>query len=226
MSDSVVSMFAPWLLGGAVIPGLVVTFVMAYLFGSIPFGLLLTRAAGLGDIRAIGSGNIGATNVLRTGNKGLAAATLLLDAGKGAVAILVARTLLNNPNIPIGGDAALPLYLAAIGAFAGHCFPVWLNFKGGKGVAVVIGSLLALSWPVALIFCAVWLLIALTRKMSSLAALTAAATAPIFAYVVVDEWLAAAVSVLAVLLFYQHRSNIARLIAGTEPRIGSGKKAS
>jgi glycerol-3-phosphate acyltransferase PlsY len=213
-------------MGGALVPGLIVTFVMAYLFGSIPFGLLLTRAAGLGDIRAIGSGNIGATNVLRTGNKGLAAATLLLDAGKAVVAVLVARTLLSNPYLPIGGDAALPLYLAAIAAFLGHCFPVWLGFKGGKGVAVMIGSLLALSWPVGLIFCAVWLLIAATRKMSSLAALTAAATAPIFSFVLVDEWLAATAAVLALLLFYQHRSNILRLIAGTEPTIGSGKKAS
>ena len=225
MSDSLASMFALWLLGGSLVPGLIITVLIAYLFGSIPFGLLLTRAAGLGDIRAVGSGNIGATNVLRTGNKGLAAATLVLDAGKAAIAVLVARTLLNDPNIPVGGVAALPLYLAAIAAFLGHCFPVWLNFKGGKGVAVMIGALLALSWPVALIFCAVWLLIALTRKMSSLAALTAAATAPIFAYVVVDEWLAAAVSVLAILVFFQHRSNIARLLAGTEPKIGSGKKA-
>jgi glycerol-3-phosphate acyltransferase PlsY len=113
-----------------------------------------------------------------------------------------------------------------LGAFLGHCFPVWLGFKGGKGVAVMIGSLLTLSWPVGLIFCAVWLLIALTRKLSSLAALTAAATSPIFAYVVVDEWLAATAAVLAVLLFYQHRENIMRLIAGTEPKIGSEKKAS
>ncbi len=225
MTSSSVPVFASWLMGGATLPGFILTALIAYLFGSIPFGLLLTRAAGLGDIRSIGSGNIGATNVLRTGNKPLAAATLLLDAGKAIVAVLVTRTLLSNPGVPVGGDAAWPLYLAAIAVFAGHCFPVWLNFKGGKGVAVVIGSLLALSWPVGLIFCAVWLLIAFTRKMSSLAALTAAATAPIFAYVFVDEWLAGSVSVLAVLLFYQHRTNIARLIAGTEPTIGSGKKA-
>jgi glycerol-3-phosphate acyltransferase PlsY len=116
--------------------------------------------------------------------------------------------------------------LAAIGAFLGHCFPVWLNFKGGKGVSVMIGSLLALSWPVALIFCAVWLVIAFAQKMSSLAALTAAATAPIFAFVIVNEWLAGAVAVMAIMLFFQHRENIARLMAGTEPRIGSEKKAS
>lgn len=226
MTDSYVPMFATWLFGGAMLPGLVVTLIVSYLFGSIPFGLLLTRAAGLGDIRQIGSGNIGATNVLRTGNRWVAAATLLLDAAKAAVAILVVRTLLFSPDLPVGGDRALPLYLAALGAFLGHCFPAWLGFKGGKGVAVMIGSLLTLSWPVGLIFCAVWLLIAFTRKISSLAALTAAATAPIFAYVVVDEWLAAAVALLALLLFYQHRENIVRLTAGTEPKIGSEKKAS
>jgi|SRR5690554_591720 acyl phosphate:glycerol-3-phosphate acyltransferase len=189
--------------------------ILGYLCGSVPFGLLLTRAAGLGDIRAIGSGNIGATNVLRTGNRWIAAGTLVLDAAKAALPVLVARYYW-------GEHAAM---LAAIGAVVGHCFPVWLGFKGGKGVAVMIGSLLALSWPVGLIFCAVWLLIAFARKMSSLAALTAAATAPIFAYVVVDEWLAATAAVIAVLLFFQHRENIVRLIRGTEPRIGSEKKA-
>ncbi|KQX43124.1 glycerol-3-phosphate acyltransferase [Devosia sp. Root436] len=190
--------------------------VLGYLCGSVPFGLLLTRAAGLGDIRDIGSGNIGATNVLRTGNRWVAAATLVLDAAKAALPILVARYYW-------GENAAM---LAAIGALLGHCFPVWLNFKGGKGVSVMIGSLLALSWPVGLIFCAVWLVIAFAQKMSSLAALTAAATAPIFAFVVVNEWLAGAVAAMAILLFFQHRENIARLMAGTEPRIGSEKKAS
>ena len=162
--------------------------ILGYLCGSVPFGLLLTRAAGLGDIRTIGSGNIGATNVLRTGNRWIAAGTLVLDAAKAALPILVARYYW-------GEQAAM---LAAIGAVVGHCFPVWLGFKGGKGVAVMIGSLLALSWPVGLIFCAVWLLIAFARKMSSLAALTAAATAPIFAYVLVDEWLAATAAVIAI----------------------------
>ena len=189
--------------------------ILGYLCGSVPFGLLLTRAAGLGDIRNIGSGNIGATNVLRTGNRWVAAATLVLDAAKAALPVLVARYYW-------GEEAAM---LAAIGAFLGHCFPAWLNFKGGKGVAVMIGSLLALSWPVGLIFCAVWLIIAFAQKMSSLAALTAAATAPIFAFVVVNEWLAGAVAVMAILLFFQHRTNVARLMAGTEPRIGSEKKA-
>lgn len=189
--------------------------VLGYLCGSIPFGLLLTRAAGMGDIRAIGSGNIGATNVLRTGNRWLAFFTLLLDAAKAALPILVARAFW-------GEEAAM---VAAVAAFLGHCFPAWLGFKGGKGVAVFIGSLLALSWPVGLIFCAVWLLIAFTRKLSSLAALTAATTAPIFAYVIVGEWLAGTAAIMAVLLFIQHRENISRLMAGTEPTIGSGKKA-
>lgn len=189
--------------------------IIGYLCGSVPFGLLLTRAAGLGDIRSIGSGNIGATNVLRTGNRWLAAATLVLDAAKAALPVLVARYYW-------GEQAAM---VAGIGAFVGHCFPVWLGFKGGKGVAVMIGSLLALSWPVGLIFCAVWLFIAVTQKMSSLAALTAAATAPLFAYVVVGEWLAATAAVMALLLFFQHRPNIVRLMRNTEPKIGSEKKA-
>lgn len=194
---------------------LIYAVLLGYLCGSVPFGLFLTRAAGLGDIRNIGSGNIGATNVLRTGNRWLAAATLVLDAAKAALPVLFARYYW-------GEDAAM---LAAIGAFLGHCFPVWLGFKGGKGVAVMIGSLLALSWPVGLIFCAVWLFIALTQKMSSLAALTAAATAPIFAYVVVNEWLAATAAAMALLLFFQHRSNIVRLMRNTEPKIGSEKQA-
>lgn len=194
---------------------LIIAAVLAYLCGSIPFGLLLTRAAGLGDIRAIGSGNIGATNVLRTGNKGLAAGTLVLDALKAAVPVLLARHFL-------GGESAA--MVAAVFAFLGHCFPVWLGFKGGKGVAVMIGSLLALSWPVGLIFLAVWLLIAFAQKMSSLAALTASATAPIFAYVTTGNvWLAGTVALLALMLFYQHRENISRLMAGTESKIGSGK---
>ncbi len=187
--------------------------ILGYLLGSIPFGLLLTRAAGLGDIRAIGSGNIGATNVLRTGNKALAAATLLLDAGKGAVAVLVVRYLW-------GEEAAM---FAGIGAFLGHVFPVWLGFKGGKGVATFIGVLLALSWPVGLIFCATWLVIAFAQRYSSLAALTAAATAPIFAYVISGVTLAATAGLLSLILILKHAGNIRRLWAGTEPRIGSKK---
>ncbi|WDR03396.1 glycerol-3-phosphate 1-O-acyltransferase PlsY [Devosia algicola] len=193
----------------------IIAAVIGYLCGSIPFGLLLTRAAGLGDIRSIGSGNIGATNVLRTGNRWIAFFTLVFDASKAALPVLFAQYYW-------GDQAAM---LAGIGAFLGHCFPVWLNFKGGKGVSCFIGILLALSWPVALIFCAVWLVIAFAQKMSSLAALTAAATAPVFAYVVNDEWLAATAGVLAVILFIQHRTNLARLLRGTEPKIGSDKKA-
>jgi glycerol-3-phosphate acyltransferase PlsY len=200
----------------------VIAAIVAYLLGSIPFGLLLTRAAGLGDIRKIGSGNIGATNVLRTGNKPLAAATLVLDALKGTAAVLVARYFW-------GEDAAL---VAGVFAFLGHCFPVWLGFKGGKGVAVMIGVLLGLCWPVGAIFCLVWLIIALAQRYSSLSALTAAVTAPIFAYVAgLLDWttsgpaLAAVAAILALILIYKHRGNIGRLIQGTEPKIGSEKKA-
>ena len=187
--------------------------VFGYLLGSIPFGLLLTRAAGLGDLRSIGSGNIGATNVLRTGNKALAAATLVLDAGKGAAAVLLARGFL-------GEEAAM---MAGIAAFLGHVFPIWLGFKGGKGVATYIGVLLALNWIVGLIFCATWLVIAFAQKYSSLAALTAAATAPIFAYVVSGLELAAAAGVLSIVLMFRHWTNIIRLWQGTEPKIGSEK---
>lgn len=192
----------------------ILAMLLGYLLGSIPFGLLLTRAIGV-DIRSIGSGNIGATNVLRTGNKPIAAATLLLDAGKGAAAVLIARYLW-------GQDAAM---VAGLAAFAGHVAPVWLNFRGGKGVATYIGVLLALSWIVGLIFCAVWLLIAVVRRYSSLAALTAAATAPIFAYVVGDQdlTLAAACGLMSVILMITHRENIIRLWNNTEPKIGSEK---
>jgi len=194
----------------------IVTAVLAYLCGSIPFGLLLTRAAGLGDIRAIGSGNIGATNVLRTGNRWLAAGTLVLDALKGLIPVLVARHFVDD-------DAA---NLAAIAAFLGHVFPVWLGFKGGKGVATYIGVLLGLSWPVGLIFCAVWLVIAFAQRYSSLAAITAASTSPIFAYVVTGNLRFTLTAVfLAALLLYRHAANISRLIRGTEPKIGSEKQA-
>jgi glycerol-3-phosphate acyltransferase PlsY len=195
--------------------------VLGYLLGSIPFGLLITRAAGLGDVRKIGSGNIGATNVLRTGRRELAAATLVLDALKGTAAVLIARYLW-------GDDAVL---IAGVAAFLGHCFPVWLNFKGGKGVATFIGILLGWAWPVAVIFCIVWLIIAFAQRYSSLSALTAAVTAPIFAYVagLYLDWidgprLAAVTALLALVLIYNHRANIARLIEGTEPKIGSEKK--
>jgi len=187
-----------------------VAFVIGYLLGSIPFGLLLTRVAGTADLRSIGSGNIGATNVLRTGRKGLAAATLLLDMLKGTVAVLIAGSL-GGPN------AAM---LAALGAFLGHLFPVWLKFRGGKGVAVYIGVLLGLFWPAAVVFCLVWLATAVTSRYSSLSALVASVVTPLFLWWFGHAALASLFAVLTLLLFYMHRENIKRLQAGTEGRIG------
>jgi len=187
-----------------------VAFVIGYLLGSIPFGLLLTRVAGTADLRSIGSGNIGATNVLRTGRKGLAAATLLLDMLKGTVAVLIAGSL-GGPN------AAM---LAALGAFLGHLFPVWLKFRGGKGVAVYIGVLLGLFWPAAVVFCLVWLATAFTSRYSSLSALVASVVTPLFLWWFGHAALASLFAVLTLLLFYMHRENIKRLQAGTEGRIG------
>jgi glycerol-3-phosphate acyltransferase PlsY len=184
--------------------------VLGYLLGSIPFGVLITRALGLGDLRAIGSGNIGATNVLRTGNKAAAAATVLLDGGKGAVAVLVARALLGEP-------AAM---LAGFAAFLGHLFPVWLGFRGGKGVATFLGVMLALAWPVGIAACATWLVTAYTTRYSSLAALVAAAVTPLWLLVFGRSdavWIGVA---LAALVFIRHRGNIRRLLDGSEPRIG------
>ncbi|HZT17884.1 MAG TPA: glycerol-3-phosphate 1-O-acyltransferase PlsY [Dongiaceae bacterium] len=186
---------------------------LGYLLGSIPFGLLLTRAAGLGDIRRIGSGNIGATNVLRTGRKGLAAATLLLDAGKGAAAVLIGRHW--------GPDMAV---LAGCGAMLGHLFPIWLLFKGGKGVATGLGVLLALDWRIGLIACAVWLLVAVLLRYSSLAALAAFAAAPAAAWLIATRQLAAVALFLAVLVWLRHHQNIGRLITGREPRIGKRRE--
>jgi glycerol-3-phosphate acyltransferase PlsY len=186
-----------------------------YLLGSIPFGLLLTRAAGLGDIRAIGSGNIGATNVLRTGRKGLAAATLVGDMLKGTVAVLLTTAVL-------GKDAAIA---AAFGAFLGHLFPVWLNFRGGKGVATYIGVLLGIAWPAAIVFCAIWLVIAALTRYSSLAALIASAATPLFLWWQGDRRTAAAFLLLSVLLWIMHRANIARLLHGDEGKIGAGSPA-
>ena len=187
-----------------------VAFVIGYLLGSIPFGLLLTRFAGTADLRSIGSGNIGATNVLRTGRKGLAAATLLLDMLKGTVAVIIAGSL-GGPN------AAM---LAALGAFLGHLFPVWLKFRGGKGVAVYIGVLLGLFWPAAVVFCLVWLATAFTSRYSSLSALVASVVTPLFLWWFGHAALASLFAVLTLLLFYMHRENIKRLQAGTEGRIG------
>jgi glycerol-3-phosphate acyltransferase PlsY len=185
----------------------------AYLLGSIPFGLLLTRAAGLGDIRAIGSGNIGATNVLRTGKKGLAAATLVLDGGKGAVAVLLAAT----QSQILGPEAAA---LAAIAVVAGHLFPVWLAFKGGKGVATALGVWLALAPIVGLAACATWLLTAAMFRYSSLAALIALGLTPILAYWLHGTLFGGVGALLALAIFLRHDENIRRLIKGEEPSIG------
>jgi len=187
-----------------------VAFILGYLLGSIPFGLVLTNLAGTQDLRAIGSGNIGATNVLRTGRKGLAAATLLLDMLKGTAAVMIAGYY-------GGPDAAM---LAALGAFLGHLFPVWLKFKGGKGVAVYIGVLIGLFWPAAVVFCVVWLATAVTSRYSSLSALVASFITPIFLWWFGHPALASLFAILTLLLFYMHRENIKRLQAGTEGRIG------
>jgi glycerol-3-phosphate acyltransferase PlsY len=183
--------------------------VLAYLLGAIPFGLVLTRAAGLGDIRAIGSGNIGATNVLRTGNKGLAAATLVLDGLKGYLAVVLARHF--------GYPAPL---CAGFAVFLGHLFPVWLRFKGGKGVATGLGVLLAEAFPVGLIACLAWLVAAAILRMSSAAALAAFAVAPVAALLLGHFHLALLAILIAALVYWKHGGNIARLRAGTEPKIG------
>jgi len=184
--------------------------LIGYLLGSIPFGLIFTRLAGTPDIRSIGSGNIGATNVLRTGRKGLAAATLIGDALKGTAAVLVAAAL-------FGEDCAV---LGGLGAFLGHLFPVWLSFKGGKGVATYVGILIALAWPAALVFGAIWLGVAAAFRYSSLAALAASAATPVVLWWI-GAWDAAALmALLTVLLWIMHRHNIARLYAGTEGKIG------
>jgi glycerol-3-phosphate acyltransferase PlsY len=185
-----------------------------YLLGSIPFGLLLTRLAGLGDIRKIGSGNIGATNVLRTGNKGLALATLLLDGGKGAAAVLVANAL-------YGPDMAI---MAGGGAMLGHLFPIWLRFKGGKGVATTLGILLALNWIVGVLACLTWLVVAVLFRYSSLSALVATAAAIGFAWWFGTRQEMQFAAFLAVLVWFSHRANIGRLLRDEEPKIGQGKR--
>ncbi|HKV15793.1 MAG TPA: glycerol-3-phosphate 1-O-acyltransferase PlsY [Reyranella sp.] len=190
----------------------VLPFIVGYLLGSIPFGLLLTKAAGLGDIRSIGSGNIGATNVLRTGHKGLAAATLLLDALKGLLAVLI-----------FGALGPLTAISAAIGAVLGHMFPVWLSFKGGKGMATAIGVMWGLSWPVGAITCAAWLLLAALFRYSSLATLGSIAAGAIAAWFIVDWPVAAAVTALVPLVWARHHANIGRLLDGSEPKIGQRK---
>src|SRR3569623_294130 len=187
-----------------------VAFVIGYLLGSNPFGLILTRLAGTQDIRSIGSGSIGATNVLRTGSKGLAAGTLLLDALKGTAAVVISGYI-------AGPTAAM---VAGLGAFLGHLFPVWLKCRGGKGVAVYIGILLGLFWPGMVVFCLLWLATAFTTRYSSLSALVAAFITPIFLWWFGHLALAALFAVLTLLMFYAHRENIKRLQAGKESRIG------
>ncbi len=199
---------------------LLIALAGGYLLGAIPFGLLLTKLAGLGDIRAIGSGNIGATNVLRTGRKDLALATLLLDGGKGTAAALLGLYF-GGPDIMLA---------AAFGAFIGHLFPVWLKFNGGKGVATFLGVTLGLYWPLGLLCCATWLLMAAVFRYSSLSALVAAALSPLYAWLIAPDTLPAAgmaalCAIMALLVFIRHHQNIRRLLKGEEPKIGKKKDA-
>lgn len=194
----------------ATLPALLLWAVIGYILGSIPFGLVLTRLMGLGNLREIGSGNIGTTNVLRTGSKPAAAATLLLDGGKGAVAVLLARFL-------AGEDLA---QVAGLAAFLGHCYPVWLRFQGGKGVATFLGLMLALAWPVGIACCLSWLAAAAVTRISSMGALVSAFSGAIWAALLDHAEITLLSALLAVVVFWRHSANIARLRAGTEPRIG------
>ena len=187
--------------------------LLGYLLGSVPFGIIITRAMGLGDLRQIGSGNIGATNVLRTGNKSAALATLVLDGAKGAIAVLIAR-------LAVGEDAA---QVAGGMAFLGHLFPVWLRFRGGKGVATFLGTLLALAWPVGLAACATWAVAALVTRISSAAALIAAATSGLWCFYLGHGELLVLTFVLTILVYLRHWPNLQRIKAGTEPKIGQKK---
>jgi glycerol-3-phosphate acyltransferase PlsY len=193
-------------------PEALLLFAIGYALGSIPFGLLLTRVAGRGDVRDIGSGNIGATNVLRTGSKALAAATLLLDVGKGLAAVLLARTVFEGNE-----------HVAAAGALIGHLYPVWLRFRGGKGVATFLGILIALLPFAAAIYAAVWVLLLLTVRISSVAGMSAAVSAPLTAAIIGEDRLFPMLLGFALLVVWKHRTNLLRLKAGTEPRIGKGK---
>lgn len=194
---------------------LALTALFAYILGSTPFGVVITRAMGLGDLRQIGSGNIGATNVLRTGNKGAALATLVLDAAKGGIAVLIARALL-------GEDSA---QLAGLFAFLGHLFPVWLGFRGGKGVATFLGILIALSWPIGLAACATWLVMALVTRTSSVAALASAGTSALWLLFLNEGRMLLLVVILTILVYIRHSENLKRIKEGTEPKIGQKKPA-
>jgi acyl phosphate:glycerol-3-phosphate acyltransferase len=196
------------------LPALIAALVGGYLLGSIPFGVIATRLGGMGDLRQVGSGNIGATNVLRTGRKDLALITLVGDGGKGAIAVLVAWAAWGHDAGAIAGGAA----------FLGHLFPIWLKFKGGKGVATFLGVLLAAAWPVGLAACATWLAMAVLARISSLSALTAAALAPLFAFLLHQPRAVLILALfMALLVFIRHHANITRLLKGEEPRIGGGK---
>ncbi len=192
--------------------GALLGLAVGYLFRSIPFGLILTRMSGAGDLRSIGSGNIGATNVLRTGRKGLAAATLLLDMAKGFGVVLLAQG-------GLGGDVAM----TGLGAILGHCFPVWLRFKGGKGVATLMGVSLGLAWPIGAVYAALWLGMLALIRISSVAGMCAAISAPVAAWAIGMNEFVPALAVCAVLVVVLHRANIGRLRAGTEPRVGGAK---
>ena len=187
--------------------------IVGYLLGSIPFGMILTRIAGAGDLRSIGSGNIGATNVLRTGRKGLAAATLLLDLGKGLVAVLVAWRWFPDA-----------VALAGAAAMIGHCFPFWLRFRGGKGVATLMGVSLGFAWPIGLTYALTWIGMLAVTRISSLAGMTAAVAAPIAAHITGNGQFVPVLAALAAIVIGLHRANIVRLLAGTEPRVGGGAK--
>lgn len=222
MHDPDIRFIALWMLIKILFPPV----IGGYLLGSIPFGLVLTKLAGMGDIRAIGSGNIGATNVLRTGRKGLAVLTLLLDGGKGFVAVIAAAMLYPTWNMIFGDgvsderDVVIWSCIAGLFAVLGHIFPLWLRFKGGKGVATAIGVFTALSWPVGVACMVTWLLVAVVSRISSLAALVAMALAPLYAYLWMDETVAMLASIVALLVIAKHYANIRRLLKGEEPRIG------
>ncbi|RPF72523.1 glycerol-3-phosphate 1-O-acyltransferase PlsY [Aurantiacibacter spongiae] len=195
---------------------------IGYLFGSIPFGLLIARLAGKGDIRTIGSGNIGATNVLRTGSKWLAAATLLLDLAKGLAPVLLAKAMFDQPtDLPQAAWGPAPL--AALGAVLGHCFPVWLGFRGGKGVATNAGVAFGLSWPIGLIYAAVWLLMLALVRISSLAGMCAVVAAAVAAWLFGNVQYVPVLIVIAILVIWLHRANIGRLSRGEEPKVGGGR---
>ena len=201
--------------------------LVGYVVGSIPFGLLFTRLAGYGDVRTIGSGNIGATNVLRTGNKGLAAATLVCDVLKGTGATLLGPLAAAMSGTMLGGpdgtstSMAVAAFAAGAAAFLGHVFPVWLGFKGGKGVATYIGVLIGIAWPAALVFCGIWLVVAFMTRYSSLSALASGLVTPFAAFVMLNAAAAGVAALMSTVLIFKHRANIQRLLAGEEPRIGA-----